>query len=50
MEIQSRYMNHSGPNRQTGDTNSNRGSKRRFQETSGSEPVEPEESVFLDDA
>ena len=30
---------HGGPNRRTGDTNSNRGSNRRFQETFGSEPT-----------
>ena len=30
---------HSGPNGRTGDTNSNRGSNRRFQETFGSEPA-----------
>ena len=34
-------LNHSGRNRRTSDTNSNRGSNRRFQETFGSEPVEP---------
>ena len=43
-------INHSGPNRRAGDTNSNHGSDRRFRETFGSESVEPEESVFLDNA